>query len=416
MAGWSSKDMEEIAWDGTIRAKKFVGGDFTINGQTLDDRYVNVTGDTMTGALNLNLGGAALNIGDGVTLASANFPGISGQPSLVIEGFSGGTATIRTNSGSTRTLRVRNSNATNVMNLSVEGEIDTDTGFTLGGVDIFARNNTWTGTNAFNNQVSINNNAGTNPALIVDWNDTGGAVDTGLSLKKEGTERIAIGEYLNLYYGIRAPNTNSDNIFFGIANDTATDFDSYFIATAADLFIQAPSSVVVQIGVNGTEITIGANTMTFENGAADTYIGWGTSGQLDLGVSATSVVEITASQVLIKQELEIDGALDHDGSTVGFYGVTPVARPTGYTQTYSSTTRTHANFTSAQMTDNSGGGNIDAVIDAVIDQGETTGNALINDNFAELTNFCNAIWTDLQNLKNLVNQVIDDLQSNGLLQ
>lgn len=43
----------------------------------------------------------------------------------------------------------------------------------------------------------------------------------------------------------------------------------------------------------------------------------------------------------LQGSLEIDGALNHDGSTVGFYGVTPVARSSTYTVTNGTTDRTY---------------------------------------------------------------------------
>lgn len=48
------------------------------------------------------------------------------------------------------------------------------------------------------------------------------------------------------------------------------------------------------------------------------------------GGSPTNFVTITRStgRVLLSGELEIDGALNHDGSTVGFYGTAPAVKPT----------------------------------------------------------------------------------------
>ena len=39
-----------------------------------------------------------------------------------------------------------------------------------------------------------------------------------------------------------------------------------------------------------------------------------------------------ASGLTLVQALEIDGALDHDGSTVGFFGTTPATQPAAYTR------------------------------------------------------------------------------------
>lgn len=99
-------------------------------------------------------------------------------------------------------------------------------------------------------------------------------------------------------------------------------------------------------------------------------------------------------------EIEIDGALNHDGTTVGLYGVTPVTRPTAYTQTYSTATKTHANLTSADIGAFTGGsvGFLDAAE---------------RDNIR--TQF-NALKADLTNLKGVVNAIIDDGQAVGNLQ
>lgn len=99
-------------------------------------------------------------------------------------------------------------------------------------------------------------------------------------------------------------------------------------------------------------------------------------------------------------EVEIDGALNHDGTTVGFYAVTPVTRPSAYTQTYSTTTRTHANFTSNDLSAFTGG------LIGFLDAAERDG---------VRTEF-NALRADVANLKQLVNSMIDDRQADGLAQ
>lgn len=84
---------------------------------------------------------------------------------------------------------------------------------------------------------------------------------------------------------------------------------------------------------------------------------------------------------------------------VGFFAVTPVVRPTAYTQTYATADKTHADFTSADIGAFSGGtmGFLDA---------------------AERDNIrtqYNALRADVADLKQLVNSVIDDLQALGLV-
>lgn len=55
----------------------------------------------------------------------------------------------------------------------------------------------------------------------------------------------------------------------------------------------------------------------------------------------TNQVLATAHKLHVNGELEVDGALNHDGTTVGFYGVTPVARSSTYTATNVTTDRTY---------------------------------------------------------------------------
>lgn len=131
---------------------------------------------------------------------------------------------------------------------------------------------------------------------------------------------------------------------------------------------------------------------------------------------------------ILVDEAEIDADLNHDGNNVGFYNVTPVARPSAYTQTYSTATRTHSNPTASALTDNSGG-SANTTIQAMPDPADTplTADILRDDlvanfilgvrnNIADLTAQVNALIVDLANLKQVVNQVIDDHQANGLLQ
>lgn len=98
-----------------------------------------------------------------------------------------------------------------------------------------------------------------------------------------------------------------------------------------------------------------------------------------------------AGKISTSDELEVNGAFNHDGSTFGIYGVTPATRPTAYTQTYSTTTKTHANSTYVAP---SGGATVDTQCRASLAQ----------------------LAVDVVVLKNLINSVIDDLQSLGVLQ
>ncbi len=98
-------------------------------------------------------------------------------------------------------------------------------------------------------------------------------------------------------------------------------------------------------------------------------------------------------------------AFGADGSnpTVGLYGVAPVARPAAYTQTYATATRTHSNAAQTAVA-TTGATN-------VTPYGYTTA-AQADDIVTQL----NAARTDILNLKQVLNQVIDDLQALGPLQ
>lgn len=100
---------------------------------------------------------------------------------------------------------------------------------------------------------------------------------------------------------------------------------------------------------------------------------------------------------------------------LGFYNATPIVQPSAYTQTYSTADKTHANLTSATLTDNSAGtGNttIEALTSGTV---YATDVAAIRNNFADLAKSDNAIIVDLTDLKQLVNSLIDDLQTLGLV-
>lgn len=89
-------------------------------------------------------------------------------------------------------------------------------------------------------------------------------------------------------------------------------------------------------------------------------------------------------------------------SKLGFFGVTPVVRPTALTQTYATTSATHAAVT--QLAAPAGGTGVAA-------GGWSTA---ANRDLAIAS--INAARTDIANLKNFVNQIVDQLQALGILQ
>lgn len=128
------------------------------------------------------------------------------------------------------------------------------------------------------------------------------------------------------------------------------------------------------------------------------------------GVTTNFSVDSTDGDTFIGGDAEIDGALNHDGTTVGFYGVAPATRPTAYTQTYSTADKTHAAPTAAALTVADGAGTNDGTIGAI------TGDASVIAAVQELADQINKLIVDHADTKQLVNSVIDDLQTLGLLQ
>lgn len=71
---------------------------------------------------------------------------------------------------------------------------------------------------------------------------------------------------------------------------------------------------------------------------------WGAGGASALDTtlerSAAATLKLTG-KLWVTDELELDGALNHDGTTIGFFGVTPAVRASAYTPTNVSTDRAY---------------------------------------------------------------------------
>jgi len=98
-----------------------------------------------------------------------------------------------------------------------------------------------------------------------------------------------------------------------------------------------------------------------------------------------------------------DGDFDHNGTNVGFYGIAPVARSAAYTQTYATATRIHSNPTATSVAT--------TAATNVAPFGYTT--AAQADSIPVAIN---AAIIDIANIKQVVNQILDDFQLIGLLQ
>lgn len=153
------------------------------------------------------------------------------------------------------------------------------------------------------------------------------------------------------------------------------------------------------------------NTSVGLTGNADVtylYIGDNRFSGMSTDVSFTGTVTHGPRKAL--GDLEVDGALNHDGTTVGFYGVTPASRASAYTQTYSTADKTHAAPTAATLTVSDGAGTNDNTIGAI------TADASVIAAVQEIADEINKLVADVADVKQLVNSVIDDLQAVGLFQ
>lgn len=192
--------------------------------------------------------------------------------------------------------------------------------------------------------------------------------------------------------------TNDHGLLTGLGDDDHTQYTKKSILTAkGDIYVATASATVTRKGAGTNNYPLVA-----DSGEAD---------GLRYGGNVT-----------------ISGALAHTGSTKGSYGVTPTARPSAYTQTYSTASRTHSNPTASSLTDNSGGA-ANTTIEAMPDPADTpiladdlrddiVANLLpaIRNNVADIAAQINALIADVANVKQVLNQVIDDFQLEGSLQ
>lgn len=95
---------------------------------------------------------------------------------------------------------------------------------------------------------------------------------------------------------------------------------------------------------------------------------------------------------------------------IGFFNATPVAQPSAFTQTYATADKTMAALTAATLTH--GVGTADGTVDDVTGAHDQT---ILNNNFKEVTTQIANLLTDITDVKQGLNSVIDDLQALGLL-
>jgi hypothetical protein len=189
-------------------------------------------------------------------------------------------------------------------------------------------------------------------------------------------------------------NTGTDNA--GAVNITGGEHSGSNTYDGGPVAIAGGASTAGDADGGGISLTVGAGSGTGVDGNV-TLVG---------PTGGTATFNGESGKLTLPGELEIDGDLNHDGTNVGFYNVTPIARPSAYTQTYSTADKTLGAYTPDD------------------ESGSYTGidNAQGGTPYAQVTDL-NALRTAYENLRafvedavQMLNAVVDDQQSLGLAQ
>lgn len=211
--------------------------------------------------------------------------------------------------------------------------------------------------------------------ILMDYSGTLATRNTTVTGVNRSSGTLGVGVF-DVQIAGSVPSVTNNNVFINCGGNTP-------------LLIDAGSHHTIVIGGNYT-LSNGGGTIELR-----------TTGTEGLKLSGGSLYGDTAT---------IKGAFDHDGTTFGAYGVAPATRPTAYTQTYATATKTNANPTAAALTVSDGAGTNDGTIGAI------TADASVIAAVQELAAQINKLIADVANNKQLINSVIDDGQILGLLQ
>lgn len=123
----------------------------------------------------------------------------------------------------------------------------------------------------------------------------------------------------------------------------------------------------------------------------------------DIFTNATTVWYYDSGSAELRAEVGGTEILALKSTAIGFFNTAPASRPSAYTQTYSTATRTHSNLVSTAV-GTTGSTKTDPWGYETEDQA--------NDIITQINN----LRTDVENCKQVTNQILDDLQLFGLLQ
>jgi len=246
-------------------------------------------------------------------------------------------------------------------------------------------------------------------ALQSEMNHTGSAVSPTVWGVKAAARAGSNNFGINSYVGIQADatyNSSSETcgafeycVFYGIdavvLGEPGGSHDATSTNIAIGVYVPAFGAVsggtFIRHGIlMGEPLSLTAGTRVgydagvFNNSTTVQYYDSGTS-ELRTEVGGTEIMSVKAT-------------------AIGFFNTNPVARPSAYTQTYSTASRTMPNLTSSSVSATAK---------------KEDGSAWCFTTDTELNNLItavNALRTDVDNGKKVTNQLIDDLQSFGLLQ
>lgn len=105
-------------------------------------------------------------------------------------------------------------------------------------------------------------------------------------------------------------------------------------------YIHFQAGNITNSGTVTTQIGFSAGTLTSATNNTHILIGTPTTGNWGI-YQSTSTANYLGGALQVVGDLELDAALNHDGTTVGFYGVTPVVRSSAYTPTNVTTDRSY---------------------------------------------------------------------------
>lgn len=162
---------------------------------------------------------------------------------------------------------------------------------------------------------------------------------------------------------------------------------------------------------------LAGNYAIIQHSLGETNVNAAAGKNLSFRINNSNKMQVEAGgNIKIFTDLEIDGALNHDGSTAGFFATAPVSQPSEFTLTYSTESKTHANPTVSTLVNSTTGAAVTTLLRC--DTGTTipVNKNNVNDNFATLVKEINACRVDIANVKQVLNAAINDDKDLGLKQ